>query len=334
MMNYELFKEITAERFLDYMPDDYKNCRVEINPFPKVNKTLDGLQLIPDGNEKWNISPTIYVNDMYDKYRKTEDLEQVLESAALDMAKAFHQVSGKAVDFLNLDHAKDNIIMTLINTEQNKEMLMNIPHREFQDLSIIYRLIIEKGTDNISSTMVNHSIAKKLGMEEADLYNAAFSNTKRLLPPTVKSMNQVITEMFIKDGMPAEVADMMIGETELKQTMYVISNDKGIGGAVSMLYETELHKLAESMESDLYIMPSSIHEVIAISTEIGTTDHLAEMVADINMNQVTLEERLSNQVYHYDKDLREITLATATPNKRLDGIVAEPGLTYESKLSR
>jgi len=33
----------------------------------------------------------------------------------------------------------------------------------------------------------------------------------------------------------------------------------------------------------------------------------------------TTEERLSNQVYHYDKDLRKLTLATDTPNERLDG---------------
>ena len=49
------------------------------------------------------------------------------------------------------------------------------------------------------------------------------------------------------------------------------------------------------------------------------------------MEAVDLDERLSNQVYHYDKDLRKLTLATDTPNKRLDGIVAEPPLVYDSK---
>ncbi|MBQ8243198.1 MAG: hypothetical protein IJZ40_07015, partial [Bacteroidaceae bacterium] len=61
---------------------------------------------------------------------------------------------------------------------------------------------------------------------------------------------------------------------------------------------------------------------------------LAEMVSEINMDQVALEERLSNQVYHYDKDLRKLSLATDTPNKRLDGIVAEPPMVYETKQSR
>lgn len=36
------------------------------------------------------------------------------------------------------------------------------------------------------------------------------------------------------------------------------------------------------------------------------------------MNAVDLEERLSDQVYHYDKDLKKLSIATDIPNKRLD----------------
>ncbi|NMC60782.1 MAG: threonine/serine exporter family protein, partial [Candidatus Methanofastidiosa archaeon] len=134
-----------------------------------------------------------------------------------------------------------------------------------------------------------------------------------------------------KDGMPAGIAEMMIGEVPPEQSMWVISNDRGINGAISMLYEDRLHGLAENLGTDLYIMPSSIHEVIAISASVGDPNELAQMVAEININQVALDERLSNQIYHYDKDLRKLSLATDTPNKRLDGIVAEPKLIYDSK---
>ena len=58
---------------------------------------------------------------------------------------------------------------------------------------------------------------------------------------------------------------------------------------------------------------------------------LAQMVVEVNMQEVSLDERLSNQGDHYDKDLRKLTLATDTPNKRLDGIVAEPPLVYDAK---
>jgi hypothetical protein len=267
---------------------------------------------------------------MYEHYKECNDLEVVLREAAGSVEKAFQQVPDTS-RMLDFEKAKDNIIMQLVNTEQNKGMLENLPHREFQDLSIIYRWLIDKDGEGIASTMVNVSLAEKLGLTEEQLFQAAVVNTKILLPPTIKSMNDVIRDMFTKDGMPEDMADMMIGEMPDDKVMYVISNDRGVNGAASMLYEDGLHGLAEKLGSDLYIMPSSIHEVIAVSANMGDPNELAEMVAEINMDQVSLDERLSNQVYHYDKDLRKLSLATDTPNKRLDGIVAEPNLIYDFK---
>ncbi len=171
-------------------------------------------------------------------------------------------------------------------------------------------------------------------MEEDQLFHAAAENTKRLLPPQVRSMNDVIMDMFAKDGMPKEMVEVFMEEMPQDRLMYVIGNQQGINGAVSMMYEDTLHKLAEELETDLYILPSSVHEVIAVSTDMGDPNELAQMVSEINMDQVALCDRLSNQVYHYDKDLRKLSLATDTPNKRLDGIVAEPNLIYETKQSR
>ena len=78
--------------------------------------------------------------------------------------------------------------------------------------------------------------------------------------------------------------------------------------------------MAEKIGSDLYILPSSIHEVIAVSADFGSPDELAEMVYEINMDQVDINDRLSNQVYCYDKDLRTLRIATDTINKSLDDV--------------
>ncbi len=82
-------------------------------------------------------------------------------------------------------------------------------------------------------------------------------NTRRILSPRIRNMNDVMKEMFLSDGMPEEIAEMMIREVPPEQTLWIISNYRGIDGAVSMLYENELHELAENLESDLYILPSS-----------------------------------------------------------------------------
>ena len=331
MMNYEIFKEVVAEKFMEYMPEQYQGMRLRVEPINKVNKVLDGITLVGSGAGR-SVSPTLYINHMYEHYLETENLQEVLQSAARRMDMAFKEMP--EVGDVNLESAKDNIVFQVINTLQNEDMLRDMPHREFQDLSIIYRWVVKVDENGIQSSAIRNNLAEQLGMNEEQLFKCAVENTRRIFPPTVKSMNDVIREMFISDGMPAEVADMMIGEMPEDKMMWVISNDRGINGAGSMLYEDNLHKLAMKLETDLYILPSSVHECIAVSTNVGDPYELAEMVSEINMGQVALEDRLSNQVYHYDKDARRLTLATDTPNKRLDGMVAEAQLIYDNGKSR
>lgn len=65
-MNYEIFKEVVKEKFMDYMPEKFKGMELVAEPVEKVNVTLDGIILREEGR---NISPTIYINDMYRSIR-------------------------------------------------------------------------------------------------------------------------------------------------------------------------------------------------------------------------------------------------------------------------
>lgn len=320
MMDYKSFKEAVKEKFSEYLPEKYQDVTIDISPTNKVNRTLDALFVKRNAPGR-NISPIVYVNDMYEKYLASGDLDMELQSAADLIAEEMAHIPPVLSDF-PMKSANDNIVFQLINTEQNRELLAEMPHREYHDLSVIYRLVAEIDETGMQSAIVNNALAERLGLDEEQLFQLAEANTKRILPPVVRSMPDVMREIFEKDGMPQEIADMMVREFSEDLQLYVISNDRGLNGAASMLYEDNLHTLASELETDLYIMPSSIHEVLAMPASMGEPNELAAMVSDINMNQVSLEERLSNQVYHYDKDLRKLTLATDTPNKSLDGIAA------------
>ena len=64
--------------------------------------------------------------------------------------------------------------------------------------------------------------------------------------------------------------------------------------------------------------------VYAVDPEDNQPEHLADMVADINMSAVSLQDRLSNQVYRYCRATGEITLLTNTANTRLDKLACPP----------
>lgn len=45
---------------------------------------------------------------------------------------------------------------------------------------------------------------------------------------------------------------------------------------------------------------------------MGTPEMLAEMVQEVNGNEVSMEEQLSNHVYKYDAKTKDLTLADTT----------------------
>ena len=323
MMDYGVFKELLKDKLPEYLPEGLKGAGVELGHSDKVNVSFDTLVVHPTAGCR--VSPSFNLDNMYRKYREGAGIEEILHEMA-DKVRDTYERSQGMVDATDFGKLKDNVVMSLVNTEQNREFLKDKPHREFQDLSVIYRWIVGTGEEGIASVVVNDGMVKDLGMTADELFQTAVRNTKAMFPPKVTDMAEMMMGLLMPEGADPEMAaafGSIMTELPPKERMWVITNEKGINGACSMLYDDILHDLAKEVGTDLYILPSSIHEVIAISVETADPETLTGMVQEVNMGVVSLEERLSNNVYHYDKDLRTIQMATDVPNKRLDGIVAE-----------
>lgn len=328
MMNFETFKGVVETELVNFLPDSMKDGKVEFSKVPKVNRELDAVTIVFEG-DKENISPTLYLQDMYARYEQTENLPEVMAEFAAAFLES-RERSEEIYKKLDLANCKDRIIFQLINAEQNKGLLAEVPYRPFQDLAIIYRVVVEEKEGILASSIITNKVADALGMKEAELFELAAENTKRINPVKVIGMSEMLRGSLFDMGADEEDVDLMMPYHPDEEVMFVITNERNTNGAISMIYEDELHELSELIRDDLYILPSSIHEVLAVAASSQTPEMLADMVYTINMAQVNLEDRLSNQVYHYDRNARTLTLATDTPNKRLDGEVAEQQLVYEA----
>ncbi len=91
--------------------------------------------------------------------------------------------------------------------------------------------------------------------------------------------------------------------------MYVLSNCDRVFGASALLYSASMKALAEKWNKNLIILPSSVHEVILLPDDgITEKEFYREMVKEVNDTQVEPEERLSYNVYYYDRILQKVTI--------------------------
>ena len=94
--------------------------------------------------------------------------------------------------------------------------------------------------------------------------------------------------------------------------IYVISNELRIQGAAVVFYTDILEKFAQEQESNLILLPSSIHEwLVLLESEAGGRKEMEAMVREANMCVVRDDEVLSNHVYRYRMDIKELEILGA-----------------------
>lgn len=322
MMTYQNFKETVIAALASYMPEEYKEMQIVCRKKRRVNQELEVLACsVPNAHVN---TVNICLEDAYDDYLENGHIVAMLRGMAKILVEKFQMPLAPELDETMLRNADQKIVFHLINTEQNRELLADVPHREFLDLSIVYELVMQMDETGIAFGMIKNDMVKKLSMTEEQLFQCAYKNTKKLLRPVVYDMLSMPIE-FATDECEDDECEL-IPKT---QTLWYIGNVRAIYGTASILYPDLMTELADAVGSDLYLYPSSVHEFLAQSVrafdpEDDQPDHLADMVADINMSALSLRDRLSNQVYRYCRATGEITLLTNTANTRLDKLACPP----------
>ena len=89
--------------------------------------------------------------------------------------------------------------------------------------------------------------------------------------------------------------------------MFVLTNSLRSFGAICILYEDVLFHIGNLLRENYYILPSSIHEVIIIpESQAPCKETLNEMITEINETQVEIEDVLSDHVYYYNREKKEL----------------------------
>jgi hypothetical protein len=203
---------------------------------------------------------------------------------------------------------KPYIFFRIISLDRNKKMLAQIPYMEFLDLAITFHCLVRSEEDNIATIQITNEHIRLWGVTSQDIKDLAFENTRRLFPPVIKSIGEMINGII--SGDIGEKEGIIIeNDCNDEFPMYVLTNVKGINGASCLLYKDVIKELAQLLKSDLYILPSSIHELILVPM-VSTKDKesFSRMVMEINSSQLPVEEILADHVYIYSLSRDTISL--------------------------
>lgn len=307
MKSVKEFATYVAAHLFDAEPELADNHNVEIHEVVKNNgRVLTALTVREEG---CNIAPTIYVNDGFEKFQDGADVEVLIAGYLRTYLESKPADSFSVEFFTDFNQVQDRLTMKLINAEKNEQMLKDAPHYTLGDLALIFQVMVDASEYGNATITVKKDHQAMWNIPTSTLFENAKANMEEKTPIRIQSMLEVLRDMM--GDMPEELLD------GAEPSMYVLSNESKINAASGMIFTDKLLEFADKHESNLFILPSSLHELILIPDK-GDMDvqTLTDMVCEVNITQVSPEEVLSDKVYYFNRE--EKALMFAESMERID----------------
>ena len=234
--------------------------------------------------------------------RHGTEFDSIVDVVLDDVADEINTLSSSSVidNIEDFECVKDKIAFTLVS-KNNKGFLARTPHITYLNLAVVFYILVENSGSAITRVCITDEHLRLWNVNTATVLRHAIKNTDRLLP--VKLSVMPIDEEFESEFLLCGV------ERVVQRQIYVATNSVGVQGAGVILYPDALSNIAEALDDDLLILPSSVHETLIMKKSSFTSCNYIQEVTDIleELNQdVECSVRLSTTPYMYLRSSRRL----------------------------
>lgn len=274
-----------------------ENVKVEIHKVLKNNSLeLDSMVILSEGEK---ISPNFYLQLIYEEYLSGMDIPSIAEQIEELYYEALKDGKSMELD-MSFENCAERVIFRLVSYQQNHELLQTVPFIRFLDMAVTFHVLFRNDGNGIGSVRVTNQLLETWKFDTEKLFALARENTMRLFPRKICSMVSMMEKILeSEEDSAAEIASGE-EEAEIGGDPYIITNSNGINGAAVILYQGALAEIGCFFGEDYYLLPSSIHEFLAIPESAPISlEEMYNMVKEVNAGCVAKEEILSEMVYRY-----------------------------------
>lgn len=223
------------------------------------------------------VRPTIYP----EQFALNDFTDEEIADKVIEIYEANKTPNFDISNITDADYIKNNMFIEIRRPVEDEAFTTS-----YLDMQLVLRAKVSDQSGSIASYKINKDLAEKIGLDE-NVFDEAIKNMEFNFKP----MGAVIGNMLDDEEIP-------------DCGMYIVSNTEKLYGA-SVLYDhIYLKSIADMLNSDLVIIPSSIHEILIVKHDENTRnlDDLNAMVREVNATSVDISEQLSDHVYIFEKE--------------------------------
>lgn len=300
-MEYEKFKEQFVEDLKERLEAGGEKYSVDLNAVQKMNQNYEAVTVKP---EDAIIGVNLNMTENYERYDRGMSYDTLVREVAEKADRALHDRPDFNLEALqDYDQMKEKLSMEVVSSERNANLLEKVPHKDMEDMAVVYRFVLDSDSEGRGSILVTNQLMDNYGITAEQLHEDALKYAPVMRPAVIQTMAETLLEMMgpeAKDMIPVLPDD----------PLFVATVPDKIQGAGVLAYQDFMEQAAERVGGDFFILPSSIHEILLVRDD-GTFDinHLEDMVKQVNETEVAPEDLLTDSVYHYDSKEKIFELA-------------------------
>lgn len=278
----------------------------------KTGKTIVTKNVVKNnGEERMGVAlesengatPVVYIKEFYEDYKGGMALNEVLNDVCETFKQGVEQseLVYTTMDKLkNVDYVKANVLAKIVSLKDNPYLTDKV-YTADDDLGIayIYYIDVDAGSVGRGSCVFSNEMFEKLDISKDELHKVAIENTEKYDEVILLSMKDVIVGANDSDINLLKDKNQNVED----EKMFILTNRNKTNGAITMLYKDVIRDVADRLNRDIFIIPSSIHEVIVVpkKDELNDRDRLTSMLRDVNSNSIEDNEVLSNDLFEYTR---------------------------------
>lgn len=253
----------------------------------------------------------IYTEELYDRYIRGTEMHRLIADIMAEIAYAresgFFESTRKLSSY---EQSRKYLFIRLLNAEQHRLDLEQAVFWSVGDIALVLYMKVGENENCITSIKMRRDYIEYWDMEPEVVFKEALMNTYRISPPRIFFWEKLLyDEYYTGDSFVGQMDFPLIRDARGN----CLSTEVRTNGAVAAFLPGVADFLSELMGGDLYLVFTSIHEVMVHNAREVTCEELADVLADTIEEATPEEDYLTSSIYKYSRSDRKISCVCKRP---------------------
>ena len=278
------------------MQKSYETFIEELIPRENISFEKEGGRFAPVGDrllvkfaehdDAWEVCG-LYTQELFKSYQNGSPFEEIIKEITDDLNRI------KKADIY--EKTKPRLFIRLLNADKYSADLQDAVYKTLGDIALVLYMKVTEYEGCVTSTKIRQGMLEQWGKECDEVFKEAILNTYFMSPPRIYRWEQMIFnpeyegESFMNLGDKCELKKDAMGNC--------LSTTKKTNGAGAVFLPGVAEQLAYMLDSDFYMVFTSVHEVMIHNDKFVEPEDLQCVLRDTIREATPKEDYLTSRIY-------------------------------------